>query len=245
MGVRAVHPAARRRPSLVQLTCSCARDEQRPRPRRGPERIRRSCRMRVLVLGTTGYVGGASARALTARGHPVSGLACSAEAAERLEAARFDVTRSWPRRPGGHQPPGPPASAAAELGLRQGDRERGTKRKAGRGRRARVPTASPAARDRVGRILRPMRTLIVGASGYIGGRLVPLLQAQGRDLVLMSRDARPLAARFPGTKVVAADLLDPSTLPAALDGVRRRLLPRPLDGGRRAGVRRAGPPGGP
>lgn len=64
-----------------------------------------------------------------------------------------------------------------------------------------------------------MRILIVGASGYIGARLVALLQAQGHDLVLMSRDARPLVERFPGARVVAADLLQPSTLPAALDGV--------------------------
>ena len=64
-----------------------------------------------------------------------------------------------------------------------------------------------------------MRLLIVGASGYIGGRLVPLLQARGHELVLMSRDARPLGDRFPETRVVAADLLDPSTLPAALEGI--------------------------
>ena len=64
-----------------------------------------------------------------------------------------------------------------------------------------------------------MRILIVGASGYIGGRLVPLLQARGHDLVLMSRDARHLAARFPTARVVAADLLDPATLPPALEGI--------------------------
>ncbi|MEO5963986.1 MAG: SDR family oxidoreductase [Candidatus Limnocylindrales bacterium] len=64
-----------------------------------------------------------------------------------------------------------------------------------------------------------MRILVVGASGYIGGRLVPLLVARGDDLVLMSRDARPLAARFPLAQVVAADLLDASTLPPALEGV--------------------------
>jgi len=64
-----------------------------------------------------------------------------------------------------------------------------------------------------------MRILIVGASGYIGGRLVSLLQARGHDLVLMSRDARPLSARFPATRVVAADLLERSTLPPALEGV--------------------------
>jgi uncharacterized protein YbjT (DUF2867 family) len=61
-----------------------------------------------------------------------------------------------------------------------------------------------------------MRILVVGASGYIGGRLVPLLASQGHELILMSRDARPLANRFPQTRVVIADLLDPPTLPAAL-----------------------------
>jgi uncharacterized protein YbjT (DUF2867 family) len=64
-----------------------------------------------------------------------------------------------------------------------------------------------------------MRILVVGASGYIGGRLIPLLQARGHDLVLMSRDARPLAARFPEATVVAADLLDPSSLSRALEGI--------------------------
>ena len=75
-----------------------------------------------------------------------------------------------------------------------------------------------------------MRILVVGASGYIGGRLVPLLAARGHELVLMSRDARPLAARFPQATVVAADLLDPSTLPIGAREDRRRLLPGALDG---------------
>jgi uncharacterized protein YbjT (DUF2867 family) len=74
-----------------------------------------------------------------------------------------------------------------------------------------------------------MRILVVGASGYIGGRLVPLLAARGHELVLMSRDARALAARFPRARVVVADLLDPSTLPMALEG-RGRLLPGAFDG---------------
>jgi uncharacterized protein YbjT (DUF2867 family) len=64
-----------------------------------------------------------------------------------------------------------------------------------------------------------MRILVVGASGYIGGRLVPQLAARGHDLTLMSRDPRPLAARFPDATVAAADLLEPSTLPSALEGV--------------------------
>lgn len=64
-----------------------------------------------------------------------------------------------------------------------------------------------------------MRILVVGASGYIGGRLVPLLAARGHELVLMSRDARPLAARFPQATVIIADLLDRSTLPLALERI--------------------------
>jgi uncharacterized protein YbjT (DUF2867 family) len=64
-----------------------------------------------------------------------------------------------------------------------------------------------------------MRILVVGASGYVGGRLVSLLQARGHDLVLTSRDARPLAARYPETTVVPADLLDPASLPPALEGI--------------------------
>jgi uncharacterized protein YbjT (DUF2867 family) len=64
-----------------------------------------------------------------------------------------------------------------------------------------------------------MHILVVGASGYIGGRLVPLLQARGHDLALMSRDARPLAARYQEARVVTADLLEPSTLSPALEGI--------------------------
>ncbi len=69
------------------------------------------------------------------------------------------------------------------------------------------------------RILARMRILIVGASGYIGSRLVPLLEARGDDVVLATRDARSLAARFPDAEVVAADLLQPSTVDRALVGV--------------------------
>ena len=64
-----------------------------------------------------------------------------------------------------------------------------------------------------------MRILVVGASGYIGGRLVPLLAAKGHELVLMSRDSQSLEARFPQATVVTADLLDPETLPSALERV--------------------------
>ncbi len=64
-----------------------------------------------------------------------------------------------------------------------------------------------------------MRVLIIGASGYIGGRLAAVLDAAGHDLTLTSRDPANLAERFPHARVVAADLLRPKTLPAALEGV--------------------------
>ena len=64
-----------------------------------------------------------------------------------------------------------------------------------------------------------MRILIVGASGYIGGRLVPMLTRQGHELTLVGRDPRSLAERSPGLRVLRADLMDPDTLPPALEGV--------------------------
>jgi NAD(P)-dependent dehydrogenase (short-subunit alcohol dehydrogenase family) len=47
----------------------------------------------MLVLGASGYIGGATARALHARGHDVVGLARSEASAARLEEAGLDV---WP-----------------------------------------------------------------------------------------------------------------------------------------------------
>jgi uncharacterized protein YbjT (DUF2867 family) len=73
------------------------------------------------------------------------------------------------------------------------------------------PAASPAAV--------PMRILVVGASGYVGGRLAARLVEHGHHVRLASRDPRGLADRFPTAEVVRLDLLDPATLPAALEGV--------------------------
>ena len=64
-----------------------------------------------------------------------------------------------------------------------------------------------------------MRSLIVGASGYVGGRQVALLAADGHELRLASRDPRGLKERFPDAEIVPVDLLDQSTLPAALEGI--------------------------
>jgi uncharacterized protein YbjT (DUF2867 family) len=64
-----------------------------------------------------------------------------------------------------------------------------------------------------------MRILVVGASGYIGGRLVTLLRERGHDLTLTSRHVGQLADRFPDARVVNADLLEPASLPLALEGI--------------------------
>ena len=103
-----------------------------------------------------------------------------------------------------------------------------------------------------------MKILVIGASGYIGSRLVPLLAERGHELVLMSRDRDSLAERFPDARVVSADLLRPDSLAEPLDGVElayylahsmgageRGFAERDLDAARnfataaeRAGVRR-------
>jgi len=64
-----------------------------------------------------------------------------------------------------------------------------------------------------------MNILIVGASGYVGGRLAALLAERGEDLVLLARDPGPLTARFPDARIVRADLLDPASLLPAVEGV--------------------------
>jgi uncharacterized protein YbjT (DUF2867 family) len=64
-----------------------------------------------------------------------------------------------------------------------------------------------------------MRILVVGASGYVGGRLAARLLARGHAVRLASRDPRGLSERFPEADVVRVDLLDPQTLPPALEGI--------------------------
>lgn len=62
--------------------------------------------------------------------------------------------------------------------------------------------------------------LVTGATGYIGGRLVPELVARGYDVRVMVRaDAHECDERFPGAEVVCSDALEPSSLKVALEGV--------------------------
>lgn len=63
-------------------------------------------------------------------------------------------------------------------------------------------------------------TLLTGASGYVGGRLLARLEADGRPLRCMSRRPEELRARAGAdTEVVHGDVTDPASLERALAGV--------------------------
>lgn len=62
--------------------------------------------------------------------------------------------------------------------------------------------------------------LVAGASGYVGGRLVERLLARGRRVRGMARSVEGLRARWEDRiEAVAADVLEPETLAAAVEGV--------------------------
>ena len=62
--------------------------------------------------------------------------------------------------------------------------------------------------------------LVTGATGYVGGRLLPKLVEDGRRVRCLARHPERLAARVPaGVEVVAGDVLDAASLAPAMRGV--------------------------
>ena len=65
-----------------------------------------------------------------------------------------------------------------------------------------------------------MKILVTGASGYIGGRLVPRLAALEHQVVCLVRDPHRLNYTPPeSVEIRRGDLLDPLSLPASLQGI--------------------------
>jgi uncharacterized protein YbjT (DUF2867 family) len=63
--------------------------------------------------------------------------------------------------------------------------------------------------------------LLTGATGYVGGRLLPLLVNAGWRVRCLVRQPERLASRVPaGVEVVRGDVLDPASLPQAMQGIQ-------------------------
>src|SRR4051812_7291202 len=70
------------------------------------------------------------------------------------------------------------------------------------------------------RARRVATVLLTGATGYIGGRLVPVLEDAGVRLRCLARRPGELEPRVAAsTEVVAGDLFDPASLDRALAGI--------------------------
>ena len=75
-----------------------------------------------------------------------------------------------------------------------------------------------------------MRVLVAGATGYIGGRLIPRLLGQGHTVQVLVRDPSRIGGRawVSQVGVVRGDLLKPESL----DGASWPPGPRARDSGR-------------
>ena len=69
-------------------------------------------------------------------------------------------------------------------------------------------------------ITKKPRILVTGATGYVGGRLVPRLLDQGYSVRVLARDPRRLEGRawLSEVETVTGDVLDSASLPSALIG---------------------------
>lgn len=62
--------------------------------------------------------------------------------------------------------------------------------------------------------------LQTGGSGYVGGRLIPLLESQGVRLRCLARTPEKMRPRVqPGTEIVQGDVLNPPSLDQVMQGV--------------------------
>ena len=66
-----------------------------------------------------------------------------------------------------------------------------------------------------------MKILVMGATGYIGGRLVPLLLEQGHEVRCLSRRPEKLRGVWwaGDCEIVQGDALDPVSLTPAMQGI--------------------------
>lgn len=79
-----------------------------------------------------------------------------------------------------------------------------------------------------------MRILVTGATGYVGGRLVPALLDAGHEVRCLARNPDRLEAQpwRPDVDIVQGDLLDPASLAAAFEGMDVAFyLVHSMDGG--------------
>ncbi len=68
--------------------------------------------------------------------------------------------------------------------------------------------------------LSPATVLVTGVSGYVGGRLLPLLESAGLRVRCLARRPEFLSGRVsPATDIVAGDVLDRASLDHALRGI--------------------------